>query len=426
MQKTVNVQRVLAILVLSTLMILNVFAATPGEEIPFFYDVENTGAEFPAPVLPSFDELQKVEPLTDPLLFSDGKNRVTSFDQWSKRRAEIKAEIEHYEIGQKPPRPKNIKATYKDGNLTVEITENGNTLTLNSRVSLPKGDGPFPAIIGIGFGGGTGSLPADIFRSRNIATISYNFGQVMAHQQRRGNEPINKLYPDQAEMGAYCAWPWGVSRLIDGLELVQDNLPIDLKHLAISGCSFAGKMALFCGAFDERIALTIAQEPGGGGAAAWRVSETLGQVETLGRTDGRWFKESMFQYKEDNVAKLPMDHHELITMICPRACLILGNADMVWLAGESGYVSTRAAHEVWKTFGIGDRLGFSNVGGHGHCQLPAVQKPEVVAFVEKFLLGDMTVDTDIFTAPRYENVDYERWFKWWGTDKPVLPEANAD
>lgn len=40
---------------------------------------------------------------------------------------------------------------------------------------------------------------------------------------------------------------------------------IDLSHLAISGCSFAGKMALFAGAFDERIALTIAQEPGGGG-----------------------------------------------------------------------------------------------------------------------------------------------------------------
>ena len=52
--------------------------------------------------------------------------------------------------------------------------------------------------------------------------------------------------------------------------------------MAISGCSFAGKMALFAGAFDERIALTIAQEPGGGGVNAWRVSETLENVETLG------------------------------------------------------------------------------------------------------------------------------------------------
>lgn len=59
--------------------------------------------------------------------------------------------------------------------------------------------------------------------------------------------------------------------------------------MAVSGCSFAGKMALFAGAFDERIALTIAQEPGGGGVDAWRVSETLGNVETLGRTSYAWF-----------------------------------------------------------------------------------------------------------------------------------------
>ncbi|HSI77476.1 MAG TPA: hypothetical protein VK957_16365 [Lunatimonas sp.] len=63
--------------------------------------------------------------------------------------------------------------------------------------------------------------------------------------------------------------------------MVNSDLPIDLKHLAVTGCSFAGKMALFAGAFDERIALTIVQEFG---AAAWRVSETLGNVETLAKT----------------------------------------------------------------------------------------------------------------------------------------------
>jgi cephalosporin-C deacetylase-like acetyl esterase len=49
------------------------------------------------------------------------------------------------------------------------------------------------------------------------------------------------------------------------LESVQDVLPIDLKHLAVTGCSYTGKLALIAGAFDERIALTIAQESGGGG-----------------------------------------------------------------------------------------------------------------------------------------------------------------
>ena len=165
----------------------------------------------------------------------------------------------------------------------------------------------------------------------------------------------------------------------------------------------------FAGAFDERIALTIAQEPGGGGAAAWRVSETLGEVETLGRTSHAWFKESMFQYKEDNVSKLPYDHHELCAMVAPRALLVLGNPDYVWLADESGYVSCRAARKVWETFGIADRMGFSIVGGHGHCQLPESQYPEVEAFVDKFLLGKKDANTEVTIAPLYEKVDYERW-----------------
>jgi hypothetical protein len=195
-------------------------------------------------------------------------------------------------------------------------------------------------------------------------------GQVMAHQQKRGSEPINKIYPELVENGAYAMWPWGVSRIIDGLEIVGAASKIDMKHIGVTGCSYAGKMALWSGAFDERIALTIAQEPGGGGAAAWRVSETLGHVETLGNTDPHWFKESMWDWKDANVSKLPYDHHELCALVCPRALLVLGNTDYEWLADEAGYVSCVAAREVWKKFGIEDRMGFSVQGKHGHCQLP--------------------------------------------------------
>jgi len=331
-----------------------------------------------------------------------------------------KAEIEHYEIAKKPDRPKDITASYADGTLTVNVTVNGNTLTLTSKVTLPEGDGPFPAIIGIGRG--SGSLPPAIFTSRNIAQIAFNFTQVMAHAQKRGSEPINKLYPDLEYMGAYSAWSWGISRIIDGLELVSADLNIDLKHLAVSGCSFAGKMALFAGAFDERIALTIAQESGGGGAAAWRVSQTLGKVETLGATSHVWFIEEMFQFSGENVSKLPFDHHELMAMIAPRALLVLGNPDYEWLADESGYVSCRAAHRVWNTFGVPDRFGFSIVAGHQHCALPDSQYPEVEAFVEKFLLGNTAANTSVTKSP-YENVDYSRWTEWWGTGKPVFPEV---
>jgi len=402
------------------LLLLNLILSTSlfAQQVPLVYEAENTGARFPKPVLPSLDKLPVVAPLTDPFAWSDGSGRSVDFKDWERRRNEIGAEIQHYEIGEKPARPDTITATYVDGLLTVNVTENGQTLTITSKITLPEGTGPFPAVIGIGRG--SGSLPADIFASRGIAQIPFNFGNVMAWQQKRGNEPINKLYPNLVHVGAYAAWSWGVSRLIDGMELVAKDLPIDLKRLAITGCSFAGKMALFAAAFDERIALCIAQESGGGGAAAWRVSEMLGNVETLGKTSHEWFMESLFQFSND-VPKLPYDHHELMAMVAPRALLVLGNPDYEWLADESGYVSCKAAKKVWETFGISDRFGYSIVAGHPHCQLPDVQRPEVIAFVEKFLLGNTSANTNVEVHP-YPNVDFARWTNWWGTGNPVLPE----
>jgi hypothetical protein len=408
-------------ILLTFLLIALVAVNSLAQDIPLVYDVENMGTTCPVPSFPTRTDAPTIEPLTDPFEWSDGSGRSTSFEDWECRRNEIGAELQHYEIGEKPVRPDSITASYSGGTLTVNITVNGNTLTLTSAVVLPAGEGPFPAVIGMT--GGTGSLPADIFTSRNIAQIPFNFGQVMAWQQVRGSEPINALYPDLIYMGAYSAWSWGVSRLIDGLELVADDLPIDLHHLAVTGCSFAGKMALFAGAFDERIALTIAQESGGGGAAAWRVSQTIGGVENLGSTDHTWFIEDMFQYA-NYVSKLPYDHHELMAMVAPRALFVLGNPDYIWLADESGYVSCKAAQEVWKTFGIPERFGFSIVGGHSHCALPDVEKPEVAAFVDAFLLGDKTVNTNIATHP-YQYVDYNRWIAWWGTDDPVFPDRDA-
>ncbi len=403
-------------ILLSFFVTLNSFT----QEIPpLVYDVEFTGVDCTKPPLPTFEELPIVEPLTDPFEWSNGSGRDTTFASWAHRRAEIKAEIENYEIGPKPDRPDTITASMSgDTLLTVNITKNGQTLILTSTITLPSGAGPFPAVIGIGFG--TGSLPSNIFTSRDIAQISFNYGEVMAHTQVRGTEPINKLYPDLAYMGAYSAWSWGVSRLIDGLELVSADLPIDLEHLAITGCSFAGKMALFAGAFDERIALTIPQESGGGGAAAWRVSETLIGVETLGNTNNAWFMNSMFQFGGKNVSKLPHDHHELMAMVAPRALLVIGNPSQVWLAEESGYTSCEAAKRVWETFGISDRFGFSFVTDHPHCALPAVQEPDVEAFVEKFLLGDTTVNTDI-AIHSYDYVQPEYWTEWWGNDNPYFP-----
>ena len=360
-------KRILLILLLTTYF----FIDSSAQEMPLVYDVENTGADCPIPYLPSFSELPNIHSLPDPFAWTDGRGRISNFSDWRYRRAEIGAQIHNYEIGEKPVRPDTIEASYSGGVLTVNITENGKTLTLTSQVILPAGTGPFPAVIGLGGFSGSGSIPSTIFSSRNIAQITFNHNQVTTYGSPQNTNPYYLLYPNLniTNTGQYSAWAWGVSRIIDGLEMVQGVLPIDLKHLAVTGCSYAGKMAIFAGAFDERIALTIGQESGGGGYTTWRYSEEINKiesVETLGKTDYNWFKDGMREFSSA-VSKLPEDHHELMAMVAPRALLVTGNPDYVWLADESGHVGSKAAKEVWNTLGVPDRFGYSIVSGHQHC-----------------------------------------------------------
>ena len=399
------------VLALSIPVLALALAACSTPEAPISFAEENTAAAYAVPALPSFDELPVLETLPDPLAFADGSGRALKLRDWERRRAEILAQLQFYEVGTKPATPKECVSARmeNDSTLVVDVTVNGETLTIHSTLKCPAGDGPFPVIIGCGFGG-PGSLPRPIFESRPIATVSFPFWEVMSHTQTRGNEPINKLYPELTEIGAYSAWPWGVSRLIDALEQLQDGR-LDLGRIAITGCSFAGKMALWAGAMDERIALTIAQEPGGGGAAAWRVSETLGEVETVGRTNYAWFKESMRDFSEENVSRMPMDHHELCALVAPRALLVFGNPDYPWLADRAGYVSCVAARRVWEQYGIADRMGYSFQDKHMHCALPQEEWPELEAFIDRYMLGK-DVPTEVTTAPMFEDTDLTQWINW--------------
>lgn len=366
-------------------------AKTKGA-IPLVYSAENTGSKYRQPLLPSWDELPVVKDLPNPLEWSNGNGQVKSFKQWERRRNEIAAEIQHYGIGTKPTvNKKDIRAWMNGDTLVVIVKINGQTLVLYSEIKYPKvGQPPYALMIGT-----SGiSLPKRLFDNRPIATMIFHEAQVNDYSQwrkhkERGEHIFDRLYPHLSANGAYSEWAWGLSRMIDGLQqLGEEKTKIDMKHIGVTGCSYAGKMALYCGAFDERVALTIAQEPGGGGAAAWRVSHQLEGVESLEKTDYHWFLESMrSQFSGDSVYRMPYDHHELCAMVCPRALLILGNPDYKWLADPATLASAKAAREVWKTFGIEDRMGYSIVGGHPHCVLPEQQYPEVEAFIDKFLLG---------------------------------------
>jgi hypothetical protein len=399
------------VIILSACLFVSSFA----QQFPLVYDVENTAATYPKPTMPTVNELPPISNLPDPFMWADGRGRISNFSDWRYRRAEIKAMIENYEIGEKPIRPDSITASYAGGVLTVNVVMNGKTLTLTSQVTVPTGTGPFPAVIGMDF------IPAGIFNSSQIAQITFHSSQVTTYGGPKSSDPYYQLYPDldPSNTGQYSTWSWGVSRIIDGLELIKKDLPIDTRHLAVIGCSYAGKMAIFAGAFDERIALTIGLESGGGGYTTWRVSETLGSVETLEATDYNWFEDAMKNFF-GKVSRLPEDHHELMAMVAPRALFVTGNPGYVWLADESGYVGSKAAKEVWKALGVPDRFGFSQIGGHNHCAIPDAQIPEIESFVDKFLLGKDTVNTTVATTPY--TTDLSPWITW---STPTLVNGNS-
>ena len=420
------------------LMLFSFKAASADNGLPFVFGMENMGTKFAAPPLPGVDETPVIEPLPDPFAWAKeplGKGRSEKFSDWEHHRAEIIAEIEHYEIGTKPARPENETASYvtnaRGGLLTVNITVGTNTITLTSQITLPQsGSGPFPAMIGMNGGPNLRALPA------SVARISYQVAQVSAYGQApSANHPYYKLYPELlGQSGQYSAWSWGVSRIIDGLELVQKDLPIDLKHVGVIGCSYAGKMALFAGALDERVALTFAQESGGGGDTAWRYSALIDakaksqpeRVEGLQETDHKWFRPQMWQFAGANVPHLPEDHHMLEALCAPRALFASGNTNYYWLSNPAAYVCDRATEKVYDTLGISDRYGFNLLGGHAHCATTPQIDQEMGAFINKFLLGQSDVDTKIRDVPDdFKNIDAARWTEWWGKGKPVLAAAKT-
>ena len=67
--------------------------------VPQVYNVENTGAAFAAPAMPTVGQLPVIKDLPDAMAWANGKGRVTKFADWAKRRSEISHMIQHYGIG---------------------------------------------------------------------------------------------------------------------------------------------------------------------------------------------------------------------------------------------------------------------------------------------------------------------------------------
>ncbi|KAH8900507.1 hypothetical protein GQ53DRAFT_862766 [Thozetella sp. PMI_491] len=345
--------------------------------------------------------------LPDPFLVADGK-RLSSKDAWACKRAEIRDQIQRFELGPKPPKP-TVSATASGGKITITCSESGKSISFSPSIKLPSGTGPFPAIIA--FEGGSIPVPS------GVATITFPNHDIAADDPR-GKGKFYDLYGASHAAGGLIAWAWGVSRVIDALEqLGADTTKIDTKHLAVTGCSRNGKGALIAGAFDDRIALTIPQEGGSGGPGCWRIVADIKKngTKTEDATQiikgDSWFATSFSPYAPD-VSTLPYDHHMLMALVAPRGLLVIENSGIDYLGPISTYGCSVAARMVFEALGAKDSMGISQAShGSSHCQMPSSQNPEVAAFFNRFLLGQ-TSNTDVVKTDGKFNWVASQWIAW--------------
>ncbi|RYP59311.1 hypothetical protein DL770_010229 [Monosporascus sp. CRB-9-2] len=324
--------------------------------------------------------------LPDPFTFADG-TPVLSRADFTCRQAELSTMFQQFELGTYPGPPDSVDASMDGGNMDVQVTIGGQSVTISVTISVPD-TAPGPAIINLGR---TSSLPIP----SNVGTISFDNDAFAAQLNpgSRGQGDFYTLFGSDHSAGAFTAWAWGVERVIDGLEqLGSETTGIDTTKLGVTGCSRNGRGALVIGALVDRIALTLPQESGAGGAASWRISDSEAAkgssrikpaVEIA--AENVWFSTNFDSYAS-KVNTMPVDHHMLAGLVAPRGLYVIEN-DLDWLGPVSTTGSMGAARMIYQGLGLPNNMGFSLVGSHSHCQLPSSQQSELGAYINAFLLS---------------------------------------
>ncbi|CAM3628802.1 dockerin-like protein [Mucilaginibacter galii] len=365
--------------------------------------------------MPSYASLPSNPKLPDPFKMMNGK-RVTTKKEWARRQTEIAALAQEFEYGYKPNTPASATTgAFNNNTITVTVNNNGKTIMFNCTITYPTtGSKPYPAMIGIGMS----NLNNAAILNLGVAVINFPNNQVaqQSNASSRGKGLFYDMFGSDHSASATMAWAWGVSRLIDALEKTP-LANINAARLGVTGCSRNGKGALAVGAFEERIKLTIPQEPGAGGAASWRVSDAQilagKKVQTISQivTENVWFRENFSQFGK-TADKLPFDQHSVMALVAPRALLIIDNTSIDWLSPVSAWITANAAHKVWQSLGVPDRMGFSQVGAHNHCAFPDAQLPELTAYIQKFLLDNNTPNTNVMKSDGDHKYDEATWVDW--------------
>ncbi len=311
--------------------------------------------------------------LPDPLLCADGA-RVKNRREWErKRRPETLELFREHVYGRSPGKPADVrfevletdpqalegKATRKRVKITT--TDAGKAFAFETSLLVPNiRKGRVPAFILINNRGVSsadptrqqkdGFWPAEEIIARGYATAVFRTNDVdpdskdetLRPKGVRGVWPAGSGTPGEDAWATLGAWAWAASRVLDYL---LTEPAINGKRVAVIGHSRGGKTALWAGAQDERFALVISNDSGCGGAALSRrkFGET---VAVINRSFPYWFNGNFKKYNSRE-AELPIDQHQLMALIAPRALYVASADADLWADPRGEFLSLAHASPVF-------------------------------------------------------------------------------
>jgi dienelactone hydrolase len=329
--------------------------------------------------------------LPDPLKTTKG-DKVTSRDQWQKtRRPEILELFRTHVYGRTPiGRPDTLRFVTKqidnkamDGKATmklidIEYSGPGGKGVIHLGVLIPNNvPKPAPGFLLI-CNRSISNIdptrkkkspfwPAEQIVERGYVAASFFNGDVDPDKHdgfKNGVhgifDPKGKKRPDDA-WATIAAWAWGASRVMDYFETDKD---IDHTHIGVVGHSRGGKTSLWCGAEDERFALTISNNSGCTGAALARNLKGE-RVHVINKNFPHWFNANYKKFNKKE-SELPVDQHQLIALMAPRLVYVASSSGDGWADPEGEFLSCVHAGPVYELFGL---------KGVGATKLPQPEMP---------------------------------------------------